>query len=176
MQDRKLVLKLAAMTIVMFVFGFAMVPLYDVFCDLTGVGGKVDLVAAQIDENAAIDRSRTVKIEFVASLGPIAAWEFQPEVASMRVHPGELNETSFRAHNMTSRPTTAQAVPSVAPGLSVEYLHKIECFCFTTQSFGPDEARDMPLVFTISPDLPDYVDTMTLSYTLYTIDAAAANE
>lgn len=172
MHDRKLVFKLVAMTFVMFLFGFAMVPLYDVFCDLTGLGGKVDLVAAQVDENVVVDRSRTVKIEFVASLGPIAAWEFHPEVTSMRVHPGELNKTSFYAHNLTTHATTAQAVPSIAPGTAVEYLHKIECFCFTTQSFGPDEARDMPLVFTISPDLPDYIDTMTLSYTFYTVDGA----
>jgi cytochrome c oxidase assembly protein subunit 11 len=165
MRHRELGLKLAGMTVGMFCFGFALVPLYDVFCDVTGFGGRTANAAANVEER--IDASRLVRIEFVASLGQTAPWEFHPAVSSMMVHPGQLYETSFFARNQTGRQITGQAVPSVAPGLAARHLKKIECFCFTEQAFEPNEGRDMGVTFLIDPELPAHLDTLTLSYTLY---------
>jgi cytochrome c oxidase assembly protein subunit 11 len=166
--DRRLGLKLALLTAAMFGFGFALVPLYDVFCDVTGFGGKTSGVpetfVGEVDEN------RSVRVEFVASLGQIAPWEFHPAVSSMVVHPGALNDATFFARNLTDRHVVGQAVPSISPGEAAEHFKKIECFCFTQQEFEPNEARDMGVSFTVSPDLPDYIDTLTLSYTFYAVD------
>jgi cytochrome c oxidase assembly protein subunit 11 len=166
-RHRELTLKLAALAVGMFFFGFALVPLYDVFCALTGLGGKTENAAAEVVEH--VDVSRTVRVEFVAALGPTAPWEFHPAVSSMQVHPGEINATSFFARNLTDRGITGQAAPSVAPGLAAQHFKKIECFCFTEQVFAPGEGRDMGVRFLIDPELPAHLDTVTLAYTLYAV-------
>lgn len=158
-------MKLVALAGAMFVFGFALVPLYDVFCEITGLGGRTADGAASVVEQ--VDESRSVRVEFVGSVRQRGAWTFRPTVSSMRVHPGKLYETAFFAHNRTARPVTAQAVPSVAPGIAAEHFKKVECFCFTQQFFEPDEGRDMPVIFMVSPDLPAHLDTVTLSYTFF---------
>lgn len=167
-----LVLKLIGLTAGMFLFGFALVPLYDVFCDITGLGGRTDGGAAAVTEQ--VDESRSVRVEFVAAVPSAAPWEFAPIVASMQAHPGKLYRTAFRARNPTGRPMTGQAVPSVAPGIAAEHFKKVECFCFTQQSFEPAEARDMPVVFMLSRELPAHLDTVTLSYTFFEVAGAAA--
>src|SRR3970040_421035 len=122
MRHRELTIKLAAMAAGMVFFGFALVPLYDVFCDLTGFGGRTAATAAVVEEK--VDAARTVRVEFVASLGPTAPFEFRPNVSSMEVHPGQLVATSFHARNLTARHATAQAVPTLAPGLAAESVQK----------------------------------------------------
>jgi cytochrome c oxidase assembly protein subunit 11 len=163
--QRLLTSKLVLLAVAMFGFGFALVPLYDVFCDLTGFGGKIDGPAAALAQR--VDLEREVRIEFVASRDRSAPWNFEPHVASMIVHPGQIYETYFTAENLRPREMTAHAVPSIAPGTAAEYLRKIECFCFTEQHFEPQEARDMPVVFMIDTALPDYIDTVTLAYTFF---------
>lgn len=172
MRHRELTLKLTLMAGGMFAFGFALVPLYYVFCDLTGLGGRTAGAAQQVEE--AVDESRSVRVEFVASLGQVAPWEFEPTVSSMVVHPGKLYTTQYFARNLTQRELTGQAVPSVAPGRAAEHFKKIECFCFSNQQFASAEARDMDVVFMISPELPAHIDTVTLSYTFYAVEGAAA--
>ena len=167
MAHRELVLKLAALSAGMFAFGFAMVPLYDAFCELTGFGGKTTAVAQQLAE--AVDQTRTVRVEFLASLARSAPWEFRPAVGHLDVHPGQLYETHYYARNLTDAAIVAQAVPSVAPGIAAEHLRKTECFCFTTQAFQPHEARELNLVFLIDPKLSAYTDTLSLSYTLFAV-------
>ena len=166
MQHRELVLKLAALALGMFFFGFSLVPLYDVFCALTGLGGKTNATAVAAVEES-IDATRTVRVEFVAAVAPTAPWEFRPAQSSIEVHPGEIVETTYLARNLTGGKQTAQAVPSVAPGLAAQHFKKIECFCFTTQAFSPHEARSLSVRFFIDPKLPEYLDTVTLAYTLY---------
>ena len=166
--DRSLVVKLAALCAAMFAFGFALVPLYNAFCTLTGFGGKTAGVAAAATLNARPDPSRTLRVEFVASLPRGAPWEFSPDVSHLDVHPGELYVTHFRARNLSSRELVAQAVPSVAPGTAARYFHKTECFCFTTQQFAPHEDRELKVAFMIDPGLPEHVDVLTLAYTFYT--------
>jgi cytochrome c oxidase assembly protein subunit 11 len=165
MQHRELALKLAAIALGMFAFGFALVPLYDVFCAITGLGGRTNATAVEVEENA--DLTRTVRVEFVAEVAPTAPWEFRPSLRSMQVHPGEIIETAFLARNITNTSLTGQAVPSVAPGLAAEHFKKIECFCFTPQEFAPREERSLGVRFLIDPKLPEYLDTVTLAYTLY---------
>lgn len=163
--DRFLPLKLAGIGLAMFAFGFALVPLYDVFCAATGFGGKTAMAATVVVE--APDPNRTVRVEFVASVARGAPWEFEPEVSHLDVHPGQLYETHFRARNLSGAQLVAQAVPSVAPGQAARFFHKTECFCFTSQEFEPHEERELKLVFMVAPELPGRVDTMSLSYTYF---------
>ncbi|HSC06501.1 MAG TPA: cytochrome c oxidase assembly protein, partial [Steroidobacteraceae bacterium] len=139
---RALVLKLGLMTLGSFAFGFALVPLYDVFCSVTGIGSRTALrtPAAVV---AAPDEQRSVTVEFVANLASSGSFEFRPALAQMRVHPGQLYETTFFARNLTGRETVAQAVPSIAPQRASGYFRKTECFCFVPQRFAKDEGRDM---------------------------------
>lgn len=167
MPHRNLSLKLVTLAACMFLFGFALVPLYDVFCDITGLGGRTETEAAQVVER--VDADREVRIEFVASVARGAPWRFAPTVSSMRVHPGQIYTAYFHAENLRDEAFTGQAVPSVAPGLAAKHLRKIECFCFTQQEFEPREARDMPVVFMIEPELPEHIDTLTLSYTFFAV-------
>lgn len=167
-------LRLLAFVSTMFVFGvFALPPLYDVFCEVTGLGGKTNAEAAA-DVQVAVEEERTLRLEFVTTVNQYAPWEFEAAVDSMTVHPGGLYEATFVARNLTTEAKVAQAVPSVAPAQAASHFKKLECFCFTSQQFAPGETKDMPVRFLIDSDLPDYIDTITLSYTFF--DAAGFAE
>ena len=139
--------------------------LYDVFCEITGFGGRTNTTAQHVDE--APDLNRTVRIEFVATVNNYAPWTFEPNVDSMTVNPGKMYYASFNARNLANEQRTGQAVPSVTPITASEHFQKIECFCFTSQEFAANEERALPLQFIVDPELPDYVDTITLSYTYF---------
>jgi cytochrome c oxidase assembly protein subunit 11 len=164
--NRKLVFGLLAMTLSSFAFGWALVPLYDVFCRAVGIG-NAEAKAGPATVKEAVDPNREVTIEFVASPASVGSFEFKPKVASLRVHPGKLYETAFYAKNLTSVASVAQAVPSISPSSTAQYFHKTECFCFSPQKFGVGEGRDMPLRFIVDPQLPVTVDRLTLAYTFY---------
>jgi cytochrome c oxidase assembly protein subunit 11 len=149
----------------MFAFGYALVPLYDVFCEITGFGGRTNETPALVAESA--DTDRLVNLEFVTTVNEYAPWEFRASVARMTVHPGGLYEATFVARNLADRHMTAQAVPSVAPQQAAKHFRKLDCFCFTTQEFEAHEKRELPVRFIIDSDLPEYVDTITLSYTFF---------
>jgi len=168
MPHRELGLKLVVLAVAMFGFGFALVPIYDVFCEVTGLGGRTGSVAETVVERPVPDRH--VRLEFVASLDRTAAFEFRPKVSSMEIQPGRIYETTYWARNLRNEPAVSQAVPSVAPGLAAKYLNKIECFCFTQQAFEAGEGRDMGVRFMIDPELPAHIDTLTLSYALFAIE------
>lgn len=163
--DRHLAWKVAGIGAAMFAFGFALVPLYDAFCELTGFGGKTASTAATVVE--APDSDRTVRVEFVSSVARGTPFTLEPDVSHMEVQPGRLYETHFRARNLTGSPLVAQAVPSVAPGPAARYFNKAECFCFTTQEFAPHEELDLKLSFMVATALPEHVDTLSLSYTYF---------
>ncbi|HEY8520421.1 MAG TPA: cytochrome c oxidase assembly protein [Gammaproteobacteria bacterium] len=164
-RHRNLALKLAALCAAMFAFGFALAPLYDVFCEITGVGGKTASAPQQVTEQA--DEARTVRVEFVAQSN--APFEFRPTVSHLDVHPGQVYQTEYYAANLTGTPLTVQAVPSVAPGVAAKHLKKLECFCFTAQEFEAREGRGMPVVFMVSRDLPAHLDRLSLQYTLFAL-------
>jgi cytochrome c oxidase assembly protein subunit 11 len=162
---RSLVLRLVLLCAGMFGFGFLLVPAYDVFCDITGLGGRTNEQPAEVTE--APDATREIDLEFVTTVNASAPWTFRPAATRMAVHPGGLYEATFVATNLTDREKIAQAVPSVAPPIAAKHLKKIDCFCFTTQAFEPKETRDLLVRFVVDRALPDYVDTITLSYTLF---------
>ena len=167
-EHRSLTLKLLGVAAGAFAFGFVLVPLYDVMCEVTGFGNQKNLALATVSPvGTQPDVNRTVTVEFVADLPSSGSWEFRPTVNSLDVHPGKLYEAAFFAHNLTGKATVAQAVPSVAPGRASAYFHKTECFCFTPQNFAVGEQRMMPVRFFVDPSLPKVVDRITLSYVFY---------
>ena len=163
--NRALALRLLGLALGMFAFGFALVPLYDVFCEITGFGGRTNEAPVVMAENR--DTSREIRLEFVTTVNQYAPFEFRPTVRSMTINPGGLYEATFVARNLSGRGKIAQAVPSVAPAQAGSHFKKLDCFCFTTQEFAPDEERELPVRFIVDSDLPDYVDTITLSYTFF---------
>jgi cytochrome c oxidase assembly protein subunit 11 len=166
-ENRRLTLRLLGFAAGAFAFGFALVPLYDVLCEITGVGNPKDLLRPSQVQAVEHDESRLVTVEFVADLPSVGNWEFRPVVAEMKVHPGRLYEVDYVAHNLTGRDTVAQAIPNVAPGKATAYFRKTECFCFTPQHFAKDEQRTMPVRFVVDPNLPKSLDRITLSYVFY---------
>ena len=164
--DRWLTAKLVGMTVAMFGFGYLLVPLYDVFCEVTGLGGRTADQAA-VAGSMVIDESREVELEFIASVGASEGWTFRPSVSRMTITPGKLYQTTFYAENRRDDARIGQAVPSVAPGTAARYLQKTECFCFEQQEFDGNEGREMPVVFYLDPELPEHLDTATLSYAFF---------
>ena len=173
-ENRKLTLKLCAMVIGSFAFGFALVPLYDVVCEVTGIGSRDRLAVPAQAVESPVATDRRVVVEFTASVPGGGAWEFSPAVSSMEVQPGRLYEAHYVATNMTSQPTTGQAVPSIAPVRATRYFQKTECFCFTPQKFAPDETRELTVRFIVDRELPPGIDRLTLSYAFYDVDRLAA--
>ena len=166
MPDRHLPWKIAALSVVMFAFGFfALPPLYETFCEITGFGGKTATSAAT--QAARPDPSRTVRIEFTSAVARGAPFTLEPEVSHMEVHPGQLYETHYKARNLAGSALVGQAVPSVAPGAAAEYFLKTECFCFTSQQFQAHEELSLKLAFMVAPELPANVDTLSLSYAYF---------
>ena len=165
-ENKKLTLKLGAFALGAFAFGFALVPLYDVLCDVTGFGNERRLAQRSVID-AKPDESREIVVEFLADLPNNGSWEFRPVLARMTVHPGQLYTADFIAKNLTGRDTVAQAVPGIAPTKAAPYFHKTECFCFTPQKFKTSEERVLPVRFVIDPAIPPYVDRLTLAYTFY---------
>ncbi len=165
--NRRLALQLGAVAVAMFGFGYLLVPMYSLLCEIAGIKGvgEAQAAVAQVP-----DLSRSVTVEFVAHLPSgvaDAGWEFRPSVARMTVHPGELAGTTFFARNGAGVGRVAQAVPSVAPLIATGHFRKTECFCFTQQSFAAGEGREMPVRFVVDPALPREVAVVTLAYTFY---------
>lgn len=159
--------KLVVVAIGMFGFGYALVPFYQKICEVTGINSlfKPDVVG-----NTQIDAARLVTIEFDSNLRSNLPWTFRPLEVSTRVHPGELMTVVYEVRNTSNRAVTGQAIPSYGPQLAGRYFKKLDCFCFTQQTLQPGEARQMPVVFVIDKNLPDDVNTITLSYTFFEVE------
>jgi cytochrome c oxidase assembly protein subunit 11 len=166
--------KLLLIVVGMFGFAFALVPLYDLLCEVTGLGGRTGGAYVYEPADTKIDTSRTVKVNFITNTSEGMVWKFWAESPVVRVHPGELTEVMFYVRNPTDRVMVAQAIPSLAPGNAAEYFHKTECFCFERQVLEPGEELEMPMRFLVAPELPQYVQTVSLSYSLFDITQFAA--
>jgi len=164
-RNASLTRRLLLMTAGSFAFGFALVPLYDVICDIAGI--RVNAAPSGAVETAAA--AREVTLEFVSALAPGSDWELMPAASAITVIPGRLQEARFRIRSRAGRPATGQAIPSVAPAYAARYLQKTECFCFTPQHFGALEEREFTVRFIVDPRLPPQVDRMTLAYSMYTM-------
>jgi cytochrome c oxidase assembly protein subunit 11 len=172
--NRRLLRGLLIMTAGSFAFGWALIPLYDVFCKVAGIGNaEARAGGAKVQE--ALDPAREVTVEFIADPASVGSFDFRPKAASMRVHPGKLYDTEFYAKNLTQAASVAQAVPSISPTVAARYFHKTQCFCFSPQHFDAGEGRDMPIRFIVDQQLPDNVDKITLAYTFYDTTEAAAH-
>ncbi|NRA60232.1 MAG: cytochrome c oxidase assembly protein [Psychrobium sp.] len=172
-KNGKLSLKLMLVIPLMFAFGFALVPLYDVFCQVTGLNGRI--VVNNAPSSLVIDKSRIVRLQFMTSIAPGMPWTFEPVVKYVDVHPGQNTVVKFKARNLADLPTVGQAIPSVSPGLAAQYLNKTECFCFNSQPLDAGESVEMALVFFISPEIPPEITTLTLSYSLFNVTKLANN-
>lgn len=164
--------KLVVVAFLMFGFGYALIPVYKKICEITGINTLTPMnVTAEEVANTQVDKSRKITIEFDGNAqGP---WRFRPTVASMEVHPGELVQVVYEVVNTQSRAIDAQAIPSYAPQQAAAHFKKMECFCFKQQTMGPNEAKQMPVVFFIDPALPRDVKTITLSYTFFEVAGPA---
>ncbi|MFT4925726.1 MAG: cytochrome c oxidase assembly protein subunit 11 [Phenylobacterium sp.] len=171
----KLIRKLVLMAIGMFGFGFALVPLYDILCEVTGLNGKPSNTAASAI-NITENKQRTVTVEFLGITNKNMPWQFKPQNRRIEVYPGEVKLVHFYAKNESAKDLVGQAVPSVSPGLGAAYFNKIECFCFNRQPLAAGKETLMPLTFYVDADLPNDIETLTLSYTMYDVTAAVNAE
>lgn len=164
--------KLAVVTVAMFAFGYALVPLYKAICEMTGInilalGEQVLLGKKSQPANSQVDTTRTITVEFDAnSRGP---WEFKPAQRSLTVHPGEMMTVVYEFQNVQNRRMSAQAIPSYAPMQASAHFNKLECFCFNQYTLEPGEKKSWPVVFVIDPKLSKDVSTITLSYTFFEV-------
>jgi len=170
--NRRIVRRLGIAALLMFGFGFALVPLYDVLCDVTGLNGKTGRIELEQALTTQVDENRLVTVEFVGRANSDLPWEFRPLVRRVKVHPGEVTEVHYFAKNTTDHTIVGQAIPSLAPGQAAKYFNKTECFCFTQQTLAANESREMPLRFVVDPALPEDVRTVSLSYTFFQAQGA----
>jgi cytochrome c oxidase assembly protein subunit 11 len=171
-KNSKMVVKLLAIVIGMFGFGFALVPLYDVLCDALGINGKTSDVAA-VYEAVEIDESRLITVDFITRINTGMPWQFKAETRQVKVHPGQMSQVNFYVKNPTATKVVGQAVPSVSPGPAALFMNKTECFCFEQQTLQAGEEVLMPMKFYVDPQLPKNITYFTVQYTLYNVTASA---
>jgi cytochrome c oxidase assembly protein subunit 11 len=164
----KQLIALVAVAVGMFGFAFALVPLYDVFCELTGLNGKTGASEFVIKTPAA-SSDRVVTVQFIARVGNGLPWEFRPTENQLQVRIGAIHTTYFYVRNRANHVVSGQAVPSVSPGQAAVHLRKIECFCFVTQTLEAGAEMEMPVRFLVDSDLADDINTLSLSYTLFPV-------
>ncbi len=176
-ENSKMMGKLAVITVAMFAFGYALIPLYKHLCEITGIN-ILSLVERQVPGNglagadaravnSQVDLSRSITVEFDANArGP---WEFKPETRSVVVHPGELTTVMYEFQNVQNKRMAAQAIPSYAPHQAAAHFNKLECFCFNQYTLEPGEKKRWPVAFVIDPKLSKDVKTITLSYTFFEV-------
>lgn len=164
----KSVFKMTLVAVLMFGFAFALIPLYNTFCEITGLNGKTSgQVAEDVLKTQVVDENRVVTVQFDASVNSELNWEFRPTVFEMKVIPGKLYKTEFYAKNLSDIDVTGRATYSVTPGKASLYFNKTECFCFTEQLLKAQEEILMPVTFIVDSKLTKDVNIMTLSYTFY---------
>ena len=177
-ENVRMVGKLAVVTLGMFAFGYALVPLYRAICEVTGInvlavselrvpGGATGGKDVRLPANSQVDLSRTITVEFDANVRGL--WDFKPALRSMQVHPGQLNTVMYEFQNVQDRRMAAQAIPSYAPRQAAPYFNKLECFCFNQYTLDPGEKREWPVAFVIDPKISKDVKTITLSYTFFEV-------
>ncbi len=172
-ENVRMVAKLVVVTVGMFAFGYALVPIYKAICEVTGINilalgdRNIPGATATLPANTQVDTTRTITVEFDANArGP---WEFKPALRSLQVHPGELATVMYEFQNVQDRRMAAQAIPSYAPKQASRHFNKLECFCFTQYTLEPGEKKSWPVAFVIDPKLSRDVTTITLSYTFFEV-------
>lgn len=171
---QQMIFRLLVIVFGMFAFGYALVPLYEAICEVTGINvlTKKDRVerAEEIIENTQIDKSRSIHV--ILDANDRGDWRFKPEVNTLTLHPGELATVNYEILNTMPKAASGQAIPSYLPMKAAQYFNKLECFCFEQQVFNAGEKRQFPVVFVLDPELPKDVHTVTLSYTFFEVPGA----
>ena len=170
---KRSLVEMVLLTLAMFGFGFAMVPLYNALCELTGLNGRDSGMMVATTVSAEPDLSRTVTVQFLTVVNGGREWQFRPEVSEIKVHPGEFTTVNFIAENMLDQDVIGQAVPAVTPGKAARYVKKTECFCFNQQPFKAREKKIMPVRLMLERELPADLNTVTLSYTFFDVTELA---
>jgi len=168
MNNSRIIGVIVLVALIMFGLGFAVVPLYNAFCEVTGLSGKVKTEAVA-EKGQKVDQSREITMEFVTALNKETPLNFYVETPKLKIHPGQYYTVKFHAENLTDRVLTARAIPSVAPGPATQFLEKVECFCFSEKTFEPHQHRVLPVRFVIDTALPQEIRDVTLSYTFFDI-------
>ncbi|SFM27505.1 cytochrome c oxidase assembly protein [Nitrosomonas communis] len=158
--------KLLIFSVIMFGFGYALVPMYEKFCEVTGINNL--LQPDVVDKNIKVDMTRTIAIELDANVRGLP-WQFKPLQSNVKIHPGESLEVMYEISNVSDQEISGQAIPSYSPRFLEKYMKKFECFCFTKQVLKPGETRQMPVKFVIDPQIPVDVNTVTISYTFFAL-------
>ena len=171
-RNRSTLIRLIVSALLMFGFGYALVPFYEKLCQVLDVN-NLNKQDNALPLNTQIDRSRSVSIEFDANLHRLP-WNFKPVTGSLTVHPGEVVTVEYEVSNTRGNAVTGQAIPSYTPTVAMEHFQKLECFCFTQQTLAAGEVRRMPVAFLVSPSLPKDIHTITLSYTFFEVPGATA--
>jgi cytochrome c oxidase assembly protein subunit 11 len=165
-KNTRLVKILALVGVGMFGFGYALVPIYNVLCDITGINGKTNTEAVK-EVVYQVDKNREIKVEFLTTVNELTPLSFGVQTNFMKVHPGQYSTMNFYAENKTDKTLVVRAIDSLSPGLAKDYFKKTVCFCFSQQTFKPHERKTMPVRFVVTPDLPAQYKTITLSYTFF---------
>ena len=159
--------KLGLVAVAMFGFGYLMVPIYNVLCDITGFTGKTGQISQSQARVADVDMNRLVTVQFDTNVNPALPWKFKAVQFKKTVRPGEIAEAIFTVENKSDKPVVGQAIPSVAPEQASLFFNKTECFCFINQTLAAGEKKEMVVRFVVDSDLPEKISTMTLSYTFF---------
>ena len=159
--------RLLLMALFMFGFGYLLVPIYDILCEVTGLNGKTGVVQAEYTQSVQADKTRRVKVQFVTSVSAGLPWAFRPVVKDIEVVPGVVTSVNFEATNLADTPIFGSAVPSVSPSVASKYLNKTDCFCFVRQRLEAGQKKIMPVAFIVDGRIPKHVDLLTLSYTFF---------
>ena len=174
--NRRVVMIALFATAGMFGFGFALVPLYTVFCQKLGLNGQTEQVAAEKALSTRVDEDRWVTVYFNAHTNSRLPWSFRPLQQSIRVHPGQVVQVAYEASNLSGEDIVGQAIHSVTPPVAATYFKKTECFCYSQQTLRSGESKRMPVVFMVDPNIPRGVDAVTLSYTFLRADKYARQD
>jgi cytochrome c oxidase assembly protein subunit 11 len=169
-QNQVMLKKLLAIVVLMGAFGLALVPFYKKICEVTGIS-QTRVVTRAEAKNTQVDLSRTITVQFDATINQQMPWRFAPEQRTIQIHPGEVAQMVYTVTNTTGKAMVGQARPSYGPEIAGKYFNKLECFCFNQQTLAANETRQMPVVFYIGRDLPKNVTTLTLSYTFFDMTA-----
>ncbi len=167
--------KLMLIVVGMFGFGFALVPLYDLLCEVTGLGGRTGGQYTIDPATHTVDKTRLVRVNFITNTNAGMPWAFWSEKGGVRVHPGQPKLVKFFVRNPTDRVMIGKAVPSVAPMRASAFFHKTECFCFEQQMLQPGETLELPMRFIVGSQLPKNIDLINLSYTLFDVTEITAS-
>ena len=170
---KKTTARLGLFTVLMFGFGYALVPLYDVFCKITGLNGKTIRVTENLNREVIVS-DRLIKVQFDANINGDLPWTLMPNQRTMRVQPGKFYEAVYTVKNINDRDIVGQAIPSVSPQVASLYFKKAECFCFVNQLLKAGETKEMVVRFEVDKELPEDVAELTLSYTFFRVKKVAA--